>query len=139
MFIFHERVQKVYHEHFSVVYTMKLSWITYFIKCCERNISQCILTFRDANQLVLNRKRFSYFLRFTHDTITQNNTHGNFMYLYRAHSVSTSLGKGEEKATKSDIDGGRAIKKVMSLTQILLWTFFCNSIFIPSWLLIKPW
>ena len=41
--IFHERVQKVYHEHFSVVYTMKLSWNTYFMKFPERHISQCIL------------------------------------------------------------------------------------------------
>ena len=32
--------QKVYHEHFSVVYTMKL---THFMKQSERNISQCIL------------------------------------------------------------------------------------------------
>ena len=44
--IFHERLQKVYHEHLSVVYTMKLSWNTHFMKCSERNISQCILAFR---------------------------------------------------------------------------------------------
>ena len=30
-------------------------------------------------------------------------------------------------------------KKVMSLRQILLYTFFCKSIFIPSWFLIKPY
>ena len=36
-------IQKVYHEHFSQVYTMKLSPNTYFMKCSERNISQCIL------------------------------------------------------------------------------------------------
>ena len=35
--------QKVYHEHFSVVYTMKLSRNTYFMKCSEKNISQFIL------------------------------------------------------------------------------------------------
>ena len=41
--------QKVYHEHFSVVlvvYTMRLSSNTYFMKCSERNISQCILAFK---------------------------------------------------------------------------------------------
>ena len=38
--------QKVYHEHFSVVYTMKLSPNTYFMKCSERNMySQCILAY----------------------------------------------------------------------------------------------
>ena len=37
--LFHERLQKVYHEYLSVVYTMKLSWNTYFMKCSERNIS----------------------------------------------------------------------------------------------------
>ena len=37
--------QKVYHKHFSVVYTMKLSWNTHFMKETERNISQCILAF----------------------------------------------------------------------------------------------
>ena len=37
--------QKVYHEHFSVVYTMKLLSSTYFMKCSEKNIAQCILGF----------------------------------------------------------------------------------------------
>ena len=46
IFIFHEMLQKVYHEYLSVVYTMKLSWNTHFMKCSERNISQCILVFR---------------------------------------------------------------------------------------------
>ena len=46
IFIFHERLQKVCHEYLSVVYTMKLSWNTHFMKCSERNISQCILAFR---------------------------------------------------------------------------------------------
>ena len=50
--------------------------------------------------LVLNFKRFSYFQPFTHDTITQNKTHSIFMYLYKAHSVSTSLGKGEGENKK---------------------------------------
>ena len=49
---------------------------------------------KDVNQLVLNCKRFSYFWPFTH-IITQTTTHSNIMYLYRGHSASTSLGKGE--------------------------------------------
>ena len=35
----------IYHEHFSVVYTMKLSRNMYFMKCSERNISQSMLAF----------------------------------------------------------------------------------------------
>ena len=42
----HEKQQKVYHKHFLVVYTMKLSWNIYFIKCSERNISQCIFALK---------------------------------------------------------------------------------------------
>ena len=42
-------LQKIYHEHFLVVYTMKLSWNTYFMKCSERNISQCILALRPVS------------------------------------------------------------------------------------------
>ena len=34
--------------------------------------------------------------------------------------------------------GGRTVKKIMSLAQILLCTFYCNSIF-PSWFLMKDW
>ena len=52
IFIFHERLPKVYHEYFSVVYTMKLLGNTHFMKCSERNISQCILAFR--NQVTKN-------------------------------------------------------------------------------------
>ena len=38
--------QKVCHEHFSVVYTMKLLPNTYFMKCSVRNMySQCILAY----------------------------------------------------------------------------------------------
>ena len=48
---------------------------------------------RDANQLVLNYKRFSYFRLFTHNIITQNTTYSNIMYLYKGHSASTSLRK----------------------------------------------
>ena len=47
IFIFHERDQKVYHEYLFVVYTKKLSWNTYFMKCSERNISQRILVLRN--------------------------------------------------------------------------------------------
>ena len=46
IFMFHERLEKVYHEHFMVVYTMKLSWNAYSMKCSERNISLSILVFR---------------------------------------------------------------------------------------------
>ena len=49
----------------------------------------------DANQLVLNCKRFSYFWPFIYDIITQNTTHSNIMYLYGGHSASMSLGKEE--------------------------------------------
>ena len=44
IFIFHETLQKGYHEHFSVVYTMSVKYI--FQAMSERNISQCILAFR---------------------------------------------------------------------------------------------
>ena len=42
-------LQKVCHECLSVVYTIKLSRNTLFMKCSERNISQCILLFRNYN------------------------------------------------------------------------------------------
>ena len=54
--------QKVYHEHFSVVYTMKPSSNTYFMKCSERNISQCILAFSLESQF--------NFIEFTYKLIT---------------------------------------------------------------------
>ena len=52
------------------------------------------------------------------------------MNLYRDHLASTSLGKGEgvdKENQKVTEKGGRAVKKVMSLTHIPLCTFFCNS------------
>ena len=55
-FIFHERFQKGYNEHFAVVYTMKLLWNTYFMKCSERNISQCILTLKSINRFTITFK-----------------------------------------------------------------------------------
>ena len=50
---------------------------------------------RGPNQLVLNCKRFSHFQPFTHHIITQNTTHSDIMHLYRCHSASISIGKGE--------------------------------------------
>ena len=50
---------------------------------------------RNTNQLILNYKKSSYFPLFTHDAITQSTSHRNIMYLYRGHSSSTSLGKGD--------------------------------------------
>ena len=38
--------------NFSVVYTMKLSWNTHFMKCSERNISWCILAFRQESKIL---------------------------------------------------------------------------------------
>ena len=38
--------KKVFHEHFAVVYTVKLTWNDHFIEWSERNISQCILAFK---------------------------------------------------------------------------------------------
>ena len=61
------------------------------------------------------------------------------IYVFSSHSVSASLGKGEvvdEKSNKRAWKGELAIKKVISLTQIPLCTFFCNSNF-PSGFLMK--
>ena len=42
-----EKILKIdFHEHFSVVYTMKLLRNMFFMKWSERNISQCILALR---------------------------------------------------------------------------------------------
>ena len=40
-------------------------------------------------------------------------------------------GVEQRKEQKIIQKGGLAVKKVISLTQVLLYTFFCNSIFIP--------
>ena len=56
-------------------------------------------------------------------------------YVPSDHSASASLEMGEgvnKKSNKKALKGERAVKKVISLTQILLCTFFSNSIF-PSW------
>ena len=72
--------------------------------------------------------------------ITQNTIH-SIMYFYWGHSVNPSLGKGSRwrRQQKMTWKGRRAVKKVMPLTQILLFTFFCDSIFFTSWFLIKLW
>ena len=98
---------------------------------------------RGARQLLLNWKRLSYFRPFTPGIITQNTNHRNIMYLYRGHSAGKSIGKGEgeykESNRKWHRKEGVQSKKIISLTQILLCTFFCNSVFIPSWFVMKPW
>ena len=61
------------------------------------------------------------------------------IYVSSSHSVSASFGKGEgvdEESNKRAWKGELAFKKVVSLTQIPLCTFFCNSIF-PSDFLMK--
>ena len=53
--------------------------------------------------------------------------------------MSLGEGEGEDKENnkKWHGKGGVQSKKVMTLTKIILITFFCDSIFIPSWFLIK--
>ena len=51
---------------------------------------------RDANQLVLNCIRVSYFQPLTHDIITHITTNSNIMYLYGGHQQVRHL----KKATK---------------------------------------
>ena len=61
------------------------------------------------------------------------------IYVASSHSASASFGKGEEldeKSNKKAQKGERVVKKVISLTQISLCIFFCNSIF-PSGFLIS--
>ena len=55
---------------------------------------------RDANQLVLNCIRFSYFQPFTHNIIAHINTNSNIMYLYSGYSASTSLEESNKKNKK---------------------------------------
>ena len=64
------------------------------------------------------------------------------MYLYRDDSSSTSLGEGvgvEEESNKKYIERRAYSQNSNVLTQMLLRTFFCNSISIPSWFLMKLW
>ena len=63
--------------------------------------------FQNANQLILNCEKCSYFRSFTHDIIKQNTTHGNIMYIYSGHSASTSLQKGEGTDEESSKKGHR--------------------------------
>ena len=61
------------------------------------------------------------------------------IYVSSGHSAYASFGKGEEvdeESNKKALEGGNAAEKVISLTQIPLCTFFCNSIF-PSGFLMK--
>ena len=61
------------------------------------------------------------------------------IYVSNGHSTSASFGKGEEldeESNKNAQKRKRAVKKVISLTQILLCNFFCNSVF-PSGFLMK--
>ena len=61
------------------------------------------------------------------------------MYCCWGHSVSTSLGKVSKpiRQQKMTYKGGRAVKKVMSLTLVSQCTFLWSSISIPSSFLIK--
>ena len=66
IFIFHERPLKVYHEHFLVVYRMKLLSNTYFMKRSERNISQCILVLRTRSykNILATIVEYSYYFAY---------------------------------------------------------------------------
>ena len=85
-------------------------------------------------------QKFSCFRSFTHDIITQNITHSNMTYLDSDHSASTSLGKGEgvdkESNEKWHRKEGCSQKSVVFHTNSCIY-FFCNSIFISSWFLMK--
>ena len=52
---FHSSWKATKIRHFSVVYTMKLSSNAYFIKCSERNISQCILALKQSHARVTSK------------------------------------------------------------------------------------
>ena len=78
-------------------------------------------------RIVLNY-RFSNFQPFTHDIITRIPPIA--IYVSSGHSTSVSFGKGkgvDEESNKKALKGERAVKKVISLTQIPLCTFFCSS------------
>ena len=60
--MFHKKLQKVDHDYFLVVYTIKLLWNTYFMKCSERNISQGNLAFRNRKYFL--PKYLSIFLNY---------------------------------------------------------------------------
>ena len=55
---------------------------------------------------------------------------GYHPYVSSGHSTSVSFGKGkgvDEEINKKALKGERTVKKVISLTQIPLCTFFCSS------------
>ena len=84
----------------------------------------------------------SYFWPFTHGIITHNTNHRIIVYLCRAIQQVRHLGRGTENEESNRklyrTKEGVQSKKVISLAQILLYTFFCDSIF-PSWFLMKLW
>ena len=83
--------------------------------------------------------RFSYFRPFTYDVITQNTTHSKISIFIGVIPQGRHLGRRKQytkKATKKTQKGERAVKKVISLTQIPPCTFSYNSIF-TSWFLMK--
>ena len=120
--------------------TRKISLFAQFKHSLKQSLKQYHLL-RDVNQLVLNCKRFSYFWPFTH-SIAQNTTHSNIMYVYRGYSPSTSLGKGEgvnEESNKWHRNEDVQSRKWCPSHKFFYALFFCNSSFIPSWFLMKPW
>ena len=72
-----------------------------------------------------------------HDIITQNTTLRLFLppSQYVTQEGGGSRRRKQRKVTQK---GECAVKKVISLIQILLCTFFCDSIFVCSWFLKKP-
>ena len=70
---FHSSWKATKIRHFSIVYTMKLSSNTYFIKCSERNISQCILALKQSHKIqylfTLSYHFFTYFRFFLNFTL----------------------------------------------------------------------
>ena len=72
----------------------------------------------------------TYFRPFTHDTITQNASHRNIMYLYRGHAASTSLGKVEmvdEESNKKWCCSQKFFYAIFSVTQSFLLSFLWRS------------
>ena len=79
-------------------------------------------------RIVLNYM-FSYFRSFSHDilVVLSHRIPPIAIYVSSGHSASASFGKGErvgKESNKKAWKGERAVKKVISLTQIPLCTFF---------------
>ena len=63
----------------------------------------------------------------------------SILYHVLSHSARTSLGKGNgvDKESNKNWNRKEAVsQKMMPLTQILLWSFFCNSVFNIFWFFI---